>query len=108
MSIHYTFSAAYRLDWLVYRGPGPGLPAADDNSTLADLIRRTYAYFEISLARARGISCRRACDFENRGCVAEKLKAQIEESDLAWPLKDDFRKLFHAEEALSQQLRGAA
>ena len=108
MKTEYLCSSAYRLDQLVYKGPGVGFPAAKDSSEDASVVRLVYSISENALLKARGNFQPSDSTRKVREEQVELARATIERLDLRWPTKTDLICMLNAEEQVWQQLTGAA
>lgn len=94
--------AAYRLEQMLYHGPGIGLPAPKERNFDADTRRLAYYWATNALIpkHLRGVKAQRQGSTRNPGAVAGRLRLRIEASNLPWPYKQDLLRLTNATEDL--------
>jgi len=109
MTCESALLAVYALESQVFQGPGIGLPARNDQSPDARLVRRVYKYALLILAAAR----MRNLGLGTVGVLINDefvhLQTRIDRAGLAWPYKQDLLKILHSSDKLRSLLqRGAA
>jgi hypothetical protein len=97
-----------RLNYLLYRGPGVGLPLATDKSFGAAVIREVYGLAESSFMKARGLHAQMHTTVAIVDKQIETLGSRIAASDLPWPYKADLNALLSAVNELHYGVRARA
>jgi hypothetical protein len=85
---------AYRLETMIYRGPGPGLPHCEDTSTTAKSLRYIFGTCEVVLLNQLARPLQATCSDLRRS------SAMVESLALSWPEREDLRKMIDVAEAL--------